>query len=260
MGAEQDGHRADQSGTPRRRSAVLQSAATQFWWTDRSLTILLVLLVVVVFVMYPLGNLGVVGQVLMSLCFSLMLVSGVGAVAKSRIATVLVGVLVVANLVAQGLSLGRDGAELPAWEVAAPMLFCAVLALVVLAQVFREGPITTHRIQGAVAVYLLLGLAWAFAYKLIDIDFPDAFAIAAPSGGDAAPGGDHKWRFVYFSFVTLTTVGYGDITAVHPVARALVILEALAGQLFPAILLARLVSMELYHQEWTKRTGARDPT
>jgi voltage-gated potassium channel Kch len=54
-------------------------------------------------------------------------------------------------------------------------------------------------------------------------------------------------RFVYFSFVTLTTVGYGDITAVHPLARTLVIAEALTGQLFPAILLARLVSMELHH-------------
>ena len=54
---------------------------------------------------------------------------------------------------------------------------------------------------------------------------------------------------MYFSFVTLTTVGYGDITAVHPVARSLATAEALVGQLFPAILLARLVSMELYDRQ-----------
>ena len=54
---------------------------------------------------------------------------------------------------------------------------------------------------------------------------------------------------MYFSFVTLTTVGYGDITAVHPVARSLAMAEALTGQLFPAMLLARLVSMELYYRQ-----------
>ena len=56
-------------------------------------------------------------------------------------------------------------------------------------------------------------------------------------------------HFVYFSFVTLTTVGYGDVIAVHPIARSLVTVEALIGQLFPAILLARLVSLELLHSD-----------
>jgi len=252
MSAEPDRRRVDRRRALRKPAAALHSAATRFWWTDRSLTVLLFLLLAVVFVLYPLGNLGLVGQLVMSLCFSLMLVSGVGAVAKSRVATMLVGGLVVANLVAQGLSFGRGGADMPGWEAVAALLSCGVLASVVLAQVFREGPITGHRIQGAVAVYLLLGLTWAFAYMLIDIVWPDAFAVPAAAGRASALGDDHRWRFVYFSFVTLTTVGYGDITAVHPVARALVILEALTGQLFPAILLARLVSMELYHRQWTE--------
>jgi voltage-gated potassium channel Kch len=56
-------------------------------------------------------------------------------------------------------------------------------------------------------------------------------------------------RLVYFSFVTLTTVGYGDMLAVHPAARSLAMLEALTGQLFPAVLIARLVSMEVVHRE-----------
>jgi len=54
--------------------------------------------------------------------------------------------------------------------------------------------------------------------------------------------------FIYFSYVTLTTLGHGDIAAVSPVARTLAMLEALIGQLFPAILIARLVSMELYYR------------
>jgi hypothetical protein len=113
--------------------------------------------------------------------------------------------------------------------------------------VFREGPVTWYRIQGAVAFYLLLGLAWAGAYELIELHWPNAFA--PPPSTMMNQSEDPTARFVYFSFVTLTTVGYGDVTAVHPLARSLVTLEALMGQLFPAILLARLVSMELYHRQ-----------
>ena len=59
---------------------------------------------------------------------------------------------------------------------------------------------------------------------------------------------DSQGRFLYFSFVTLTTIGYGDITPTIATSEMLSVLEALVGQLFPAILLARLVSMELHHR------------
>jgi len=101
-------------------------------------------------------------------------------------------------------------------------------------------------IRGAVAAYLLLGLTFAFAYEMITLKWPDAFtfANARPTMPDALIS-----HFVYFSFVTLTTLGYGDVTPNHPIARSLVTVEALIGQLFPAILLARLVSLELLHEE-----------
>jgi voltage-gated potassium channel Kch len=116
----------------------------------------------------------------------------------------------------------------------------------VLTQVFRQGPVTFHRIQGAIAAYLLLGLAWANAYELIELARPGALRF--PDGGGPTP-----IRLIYFSFVTLTTVGYGDITPLHPTARSLAISEALVGQLFPAILIARLVSMEI-----ASRSGRTD--
>jgi voltage-gated potassium channel Kch len=65
---------------------------------------------------------------------------------------------------------------------------------------------------------------------------------------------DPETRLIYFSFATLTTVGYGDITPVHPIARSLAMLEALIGQLFPVILIARLVSMELYYRRIQKES------
>ena len=229
------------------RSPSPESILRRFWSTDQSLAVLLALLGMVLFIILPLGDLGVVGRTALRVGFSLFLLSGVGAVAKSRAWTVLVGGLVVANLTLHWLSFWRGGADLAMWDAALTLVFCSVLAAVVLVQVFREGPITAQRIQGAVAVYLLLGLAWAFAYSLIAMLRPDAFVFSAAPA--SAPGAEHTWRFVYFSFVTLTTVGFGDIAAAHPVARSLVLAEALIGQLYPTILLARLVSMELFYRQ-----------
>ena len=225
----------------------------RFWSTDTSLTVLLLLLGVVIFVITPLGDLGVTGSLLMSVFFSLVIVSGVGAVAKHVLATTVVGALALASLVVRWLRflIFGDGLALP--DALFSSLLCIILAVVVLVQVFREGPITSQRVQGAVAVYLLLGLAWAYVYEAVALHWPHAFAVPA---ANANPGEDLTPRFVYFSFVTLTTVGYGDITAVHPVARSLATAEALVGQLFPAILLARLVSMELYYRQ-AKRAERR---
>jgi hypothetical protein len=121
--------------------------------------------------------------------------------------------------------------------VASALLAQALMTAVISVQVFRSGVVTVHRILGAVAVYLLLGLIWAQAYQLVWLAHPGAFTGALD---DAAA---NPW--VYFSIVTLTTTGYGDILPAHASARALANLEALIGQLYPAILLARLVSLEV---------------
>jgi hypothetical protein len=218
----------------------------RFWSTDRSLSLLLGSLILLIFVIRPLQEIGVAGRLLMTLFFSFILISGVAAVAKNALTTTAVGALVITSFVVRWLRLWLGGESLAVSDTFVSSLFCIILAVVVLAQVLREGPITWYRIQGAVAFYLLLGLAWAGVYELIELRWPNAFS---PPSAATNPNDDPTARFVYFSFVTLTTVGYGDITAVHPFARALVTLEALIGQLFPAILLARLVSMEVYHRQ-----------
>jgi hypothetical protein len=129
------------------------------------------------------------------------------------------------------------------WLAAGSLASTGIFLFVILGQVFRSGPVTRHRIEGAIAAYLLLGLTWASAYALVGSILPGAFAGAVPSGPNAPSG------WIYFSFVTLTTMGYGDITPLHAIPRSLSILEALTGQLYPAILLARLVSLELLSHE-----------
>src|SRR5262249_34101121 len=123
-----------------------------------------------------------------------------------------------------------------AWVQAMGLLSLLLFLIVVLAQTLRRGPITFHRILGAVAAYLLLGVIWAYAYSLVALLRPGAF-----SGPVSPADGPRAW--FYFSFVTLTTVGYGDVLPVHPVARSLATLEAVVGSLYLAILIARLVSL-----------------
>ena len=119
----------------------------------------------------------------------------------------------------------------------------AFLLIVVVLQVFGEGPVTGHRIRGAIVVYLLLGALWALLYQLMVVTIPHAFRL--PEGIAIDDTNALQRLLIYFSFITLTTTGYGDITPLHPVARLLTMFEALVGQLYPAITLARLVSLAI---------------
>ena len=107
--------------------------------------------------------------------------------------------------------------------------------------VLAPGEVTRHRVQGAIALYLTLGMAFAGAYRLSWIWVPGSLANVS---ADASVPQQYS-AMLYFSFVTLTSVGYGDIVPVQPFVRALTNLEAIIGQLYPATLIARLVTLEL---------------
>jgi hypothetical protein len=111
--------------------------------------------------------------------------------------------------------------------------------------VLAPGEITRHRVLGAVALYLGLGMAFASAYRVSWELFPASLANVSP---DILVSQAYS-SMLYFSFVTLTSVGYGDIVPVQPFVRALSNLEAIVGQLYPATLLARLVTLQLAGQQ-----------
>ena len=207
-----------------------------FWSEDRALTVLLIALVVLAFVIGPLGLVGRLGEIVVAIGVSALLITGVLAVARRPRAAFVAALLALASLVADWLVVWRPSRLTHLLQGSLLAVFVAMLAAVVLARTFRSGRVTVHRIVGAVCAYLLLGFIWSQLYGLIALLDAGAFA-----HGRAALG---RQEFIYFSFVTMTTVGYGDITPVHPVARSLAMLEALIGQLYPAILIARLVSLE----------------
>ena len=226
-------------------SPSLRSRLAKPWASERSLTVMLIFLLINVVVIYPLSAAGIAGHLVFGIGFGLVLVSGIVATARNPI---LLGVFVciaVASAVVHWLRYANPTPTLQLLDLTGSMVSAGLLSGVVLAQVFREGEVTTHRIQGAVAVYLLLAMTWSFAYALVATIDPSAFQ---ETGVPPASEIDNH-RYMYFSFVTLTTLGLGDILPMSPVARLLVILESIIGALFPVVLIARLVSLELYYRQ-----------
>lgn len=214
-------------------------------FADKALTILVCLLLADVFLLAPLVEMFGRNHLLADLVFTAVLVFG---------GLVIWGDLWITNIfVATGIisiSLRVAGVWLPdvdvrAWDAGFAIFNFGVLTWLVLRRVFCAGRINVHRVLGAVAVYLLLGLMFAHIFRLIAIGSPNAFLML----GQPATYEQIAQHLTYFAFVALTTLGFGDITPVHPMAKSMTLLSALLGTLYPAILIGRLVSQELLHQK-----------
>jgi hypothetical protein len=130
------------------------------------------------------------------------------------------------------------------WDTALKVFCMTILVVMTLKQTFLlPGSVSVHRVMGGIAAYLLIGVTWAFGYKLLLEMIPDAIHFQTPLAAGVATG--EPSRLIYFSFETLTTVSYGDAYPIHRIARSLATAEALVGQLYPAILIATLVGMAL---------------
>jgi hypothetical protein len=117
------------------------------------------------------------------------------------------------------------------------MLLCGLLLCVVM----KPGRVTVNRIAGAIAVYLMAALLFALLYDLVERLDQGAFML----GSQPPPLAEEGSGFFYLSVITLTSVGFGDLSPVHPLARSIVMIEAVFGHIYTAVLLARLVSLEV---------------
>jgi hypothetical protein len=129
------------------------------------------------------------------------------------------------------------------------IVFLVIIVILVLSYVLKSGKVTRDRIAAAICVYLLLGTIWAQAYILMEMIQPGSFASSSAPSSTETYSDALRFDSFYFSFVTLTTLGYGDITPKHPVARAFTVLEAIIGPLYLAILIARLVGLHISQQD-----------
>ena len=214
----------------------------RLWATDVGLSTLLVSLLVYIFFLHPLGEAPGV-KFFTNIVFSIMLISGAITVSKNHIFRALVFSWGLLTFIFIWVRYLLPTPALVFVNTCLALVFLVLLTFLILGQIFREGPTTSHRIMGAAAAYLILGVMWSLAYQLIALRIPGAFSVQGPF--TLADGEALRSHLFYFSFVTLTTIGYGDIVPLHPSVRMLAMLEGVAGQLFPAILIARLVSLHV---------------
>lgn len=145
-------------------------------------------------------------------------------------------------------------------QVGAQILFLSYVLAIVVKSVFRAGEITSDILCGAVSVYLLFGVLAGFVFVLIEFLLPGSFVISSihlPAvQQEASFARDPGW-LLYFSFVTLTTVGYGDVLPANPVARSAAVLVAVIGQILLMVQIARLVGLHVAQGAESSR-GPRD--
>jgi len=170
-----------------------------------------------------------------------VLMASVWAVARRRHQLVVLVLIVLVVLLEQWTRAAGQPLMPLATGPLLSLIFFGWVALILAIDVFsRRVVVNADLIYGGVNVYLLIGLSFASAYRTLSILSPAA--INGLDGSDLA-------QAVYFSFVTLTTLGYGDITPLSETAHMLAYLEALFGQLYVAVLLARLVAMQMSHNK-----------
>jgi voltage-gated potassium channel Kch len=218
------------SATPSRRSWMERAGD---WLSEEALTGLLLLLVLDLFVLPTLGP--GLSRTAVNLVFTILLFTGLATVANRRVALLAVGMLVLAAAVLKWIAPRSTHAATPAMAAGAAVAVFTVFTLLVLLRTLSPGPITRRRIEGAIAAYLLIAMTFALCFQLLEMLQPGSLEFTE-RGRETL---EHSVG--YFSLVTLTTVGYGDVTPVSPLARRLAGLEGLIGQLYPAIIIGWMV-------------------
>jgi Ion channel len=222
-------------------TAVLRMHMTEFWSGDLGLTLVSISLCVLIFVIFPMREAGVSGRFFFDLLMITLMVFGALVVDQRRLVTGVAIAIVLTSATVLWASRFYPTPFLKVLSSALSIITLLIYVRIVLLVMFRKGLVSWSRIQGGVAAYLLLGLAWASAYQLAEHLHAGSFHfVSAPKDIDQLTS-----KLVYFSFATLTTVGFGDITPLNPFARSLAIAEAIVGQLFPAILIGALVAMAM---------------
>ena len=180
------------------------------------------------------------GELIVSGLFSLVLLAGIVAVADRKRVLVIAIVLAIPAIAGRWINHFRPDLIPPAVFLVAGLILIAFVVGNLLRFVLRAPSVNTEVLCASISAYLMLGLMWTMAYWLVDQLTPGgAFSFNTNTGTRSMNG----FTGFYFSFITLSTVGYGDITPVSRIARWLAAMEAMTGLLYVAVLIARLVSL-----------------
>ncbi len=216
------------------------------WPKYSFLGLLICLISVIVIAPFFMGNL--YADLVMLAFISVVLISSTYIFSKKKRSLIIASSLAVPTLI---LNWARFFYTSPSTIIASKLLsliFFGYIISILLWEVFKKKEITANLIYGSICIYLLIGLEWAFIFSLVDILQPGSFQASLLFEVGDATGQQisvHLMKFLYYSYVTLTTLGYGDITPVSPPAQLISTLESIFGQFYLTILVARLVGLHI---------------
>jgi hypothetical protein len=219
---------------------------------DRGMAFFLAFLVLIT-IFVPMITLPLPGRIALSCLFVLTLIFGALTIVQHRSLLYFVIALAASTLAINVIGEFSPSHGSSVLETTLRLVCLSILVFMTLQLTLRPGAVTAYRVMGGIAGYLLLGFTWTFAYQLVELQAPGAIHFAS---GVADISSRQPSSVIYFSLVTLTTVGYGDVYPIHPVARSLAVAEALVGQLYIAILISSLVGMALQSKATTVRDKA----
>jgi len=173
----------------------------------------------------------------LNISYSIVLVSALFAISHKKWVAVLSTALAVPMFLTAWLPYEFRGKEPLAMITS--ILFFTLVVVVIVRHVFRTRVVDREIIFGAMIVYMGMGMIWSYFYQILEYSVPGSFTLPATSLAGL------RNTFYYFSFTTLTTLGYGDITPLTEQARGLAIVEAILGQIYLTVLVARLVGMHI---------------
>jgi hypothetical protein len=195
---------------------------------------------IILYILFVLSLLGIFGTIIRTIW---------GDARWPRVLTIVCGALALVG----GFSWIIPGISREAMEIGFAIcsfsyaLFIFVAILSIGRHVFVTDRVTTNRIIGSICLYLLIGMFFAFVFSGIDRIHPEAFSF---EGRGVLPHFEGLRDFLYFSYSTLTTIGYGDMVPARPIPKMLAVIEGMAGPIYLAIMVARLVGMHItqHHQ------------
>jgi len=207
--------------------------------------LLLLIFLLLIFIVSPFVSPYYYGPIILNTIAAAVLLSATYAVSRRR------------NFLIFGLLVSVFSIVMTFWLAAAPGFWLVIIshgtlavliiffAAAILSYVLGGGKVTWDKIYGAICAYLLIGYAWTFAYSVIEEVQPGSFiSLSSPTPGDVV---GRVMQLRYFSFVTLATVGYGDIVPHTAAARTMALLEAILGQFYLVALVGRLVGLHIVH-------------
>jgi hypothetical protein len=212
---------------------------------EPGLSALLVIEATLLFVVTPFTGVGLLPSFVPPMVYMLFVLATLVVTSRSHLAAGLVFISVILSTI--GIIIHTDYPSVfTEWlSAGGRLLAISALSVVIAKAVFGPGRVTMHRVQGAIVLYFNFALFFFTLYQLVNVLVADAFSGLPATGAEYGSGA----ALLYFSFGTLSTAGFGDIKPIYPIARNLANLEAIIGQLFPATLLARLVSLEINHRK-----------